>query len=167
MSNDLSLRAYESSAAFADFVFEDIYHLSQPAPEDTSTELDPKYRITYLAAPEVAEQPRCSHEQEEAVAAAFAFSQLEASLSGVLTNGSNAEAISRQGMTASTSGTTAATDQGRLWQLKPACQSPCRPCFVIKCIQILSHVLSILPLLCSKCLGCIFCSYTAAITVCA
>lgn len=86
----------------------------QPAPEDTSTELDPKYRISYLSPHEVAEQPSHTSEQEEAVAAAFAFSQLEASLSGVATSASNVEAISRQGMTASTSGTTTTTDHGWL-----------------------------------------------------
>ncbi len=86
--------------------------LLQPAPEDTSTELDPKYQIFYLASHEVAEQPIYESEQEEAVAAAFAFNQLEASVSGVHTSPSNAEAISRQGMTASTSGTTIATDNG-------------------------------------------------------
>lgn len=86
--------------------------LLQPAPEDTSTELDPKYQISYLATHEVAERPIYETEQEEAVAAAFAFSQLEASLSGVRASPSNAEAISRQGMTASTSGTTVATENG-------------------------------------------------------
>ena len=86
--------------------------LLQPAPEDTSTELDPKYQISYLATHEVAGQPIYASEQEEAVAAAFAFSQLEASVSGVHTSPSNAEAISRQGMAASTSGTTIATENG-------------------------------------------------------
>ncbi len=86
--------------------------LLQPAPQDTSTDLDPKYQISYLASHEVAQQPIYESEQEEAVAAAFAFSQLEASVSGVHTSPSNAEAISRQGMTASTSGTTIATDNG-------------------------------------------------------
>jgi len=86
--------------------------LLQPAPEDTSTEFDPKYRISYLASHEVAERPIYESEQEEAVAAAFAFSQLEASVSGVHNSPSNAEAISRQGMTASTSGTTIATENG-------------------------------------------------------
>jgi len=86
--------------------------LLQPAPDDTSTQLDPKYQISYLASHEVAERPKYESEQEEAVAAAFAFSQLEASVSGVHTSPSNAEAISRQGMTASTSGTTTATENG-------------------------------------------------------
>ncbi|KAL0040843.1 hypothetical protein WJX79_006949 [Trebouxia sp. C0005] len=92
--------------------------LSEPAPEDTSTELDPKYQISYLATHEVAERPIYETEQEEAVAAAFAFSQLEASLSGVRASPSNAEAISRQGMTASTSGTTVATENAQygLWR---------------------------------------------------
>lgn len=86
----------------------------QPPPEDTSTELDPKYKVTYLSASEAAAQPRHQDVQEEAVAASYAFSQLEASLSGVPVSPSNAEAISRLGMTASTSGTTAATEQSKM-----------------------------------------------------
>ena len=84
----------------------------QPPPDDTSTELDPKYKVTYLSDSETA--PQAGHEgnQAEAVAAAYAFSQLEASLSGVPTSHDNAEAISRQGMTASTSGTTNPTHKG-------------------------------------------------------
>ena len=83
--------------------------------------LDPKYRISYLAPHEVTERPSHTNEQEEAVAAAFAFSQLEASLSGVATSASSAEAVSRQGMTASTSGTTATTDHGGLTPHTVAC----------------------------------------------
>ncbi|KAL0028461.1 hypothetical protein WJX77_008059 [Trebouxia sp. C0004] len=92
--------------------------LSEPAPEDTSTELEPKYQMSYLASHEVAERPVYASGQEEAVAAAFAFSQLEASVSGVHTSPGNAEAISRQGMTASTSGTTIATENAQygLWR---------------------------------------------------
>lgn len=88
--------------------------LLQPAPDDTSTELDNKYKVTHLAAQDVTGQPNYRHGQEEAVAAAFAFSQLEASLSGVQTSQATAEAISRQGMTASTSGTTVATQDGMM-----------------------------------------------------
>ena len=86
----------------------------QPPPEDTSTELDPKYKVTYLSASEAAAQPRDEDVQEEAVAASYTFSKLEASLSGVPVSPSNAEAISRLGMTASTSGTTAATEQSKI-----------------------------------------------------
>ena len=86
----------------------------QPSSEDTSTELHPKYKVTYLSASEAAAQPHHQDTQQEAVAAAYAFSQLEASLSGVSVSSSNAEAISRLGMTASTSGTTAATGQSKL-----------------------------------------------------
>ena len=52
--------------------------------------------------------------QEEAAAASYAFSQLEASLSGVPISTSSAEAISRLGMTGSTSGTTAASEQSKV-----------------------------------------------------
>ena len=115
----------------------------QPAPDDTSTELDPKYRISYLSPHEVAVQPSHTSEQEEAVAAAFAFSQLEASLSGVATSASNAEAISRQGMTASTSGTTATTDHGKLITLSHAltshpCTLSCHASELLQACQVIS-----------------------------
>ena len=92
----------------------------QPPPEDTSTELDPKYKVTYLSASEATAQPQHQDGQEEAVAASYAFSQLEASLSGVPVSASSAEAISRLGMTASTSGTTAATEQSKMGCAHPA-----------------------------------------------
>lgn len=86
--------------------------LSEPPPEDTSTELDPKYKVTYLAGSEAEAEPHHQDMQEEAVAASYAFSQLEASLSGILVDTSSVEAISRLGMTASTSGTTTSSEQG-------------------------------------------------------
>lgn len=86
----------------------------QPAPEDTATELDPKYRLTYLPASEAPAQPSCRDEQREAVAAAYAFSQLEASLSGMSVTSSNPQAASMQGMTAATSGTTNAPKPGKI-----------------------------------------------------
>ena len=92
----------------------------QPPPEDTSTELDPKYKVTYLSASEAPAQLRHQDAQEAAVAASYAFSQLEASLSGVPVSSSNAAAISRVGMTASTSGTTAAAQQSKLGCDHPA-----------------------------------------------
>lgn len=85
----------------------------QPPPEDTGTELDPKYKVTYLSSSEAAAQPLHQDMQEEAIAASYAFSQLEASLSGIPISPNTAEAISRLGMTASTSGTTAASEQGK------------------------------------------------------
>lgn len=86
----------------------------QPLPADTTTELDPKYEVTQLDANEVPAQPRYKHEQEEAVAAAYAFSQLEASLSGTYSRGSTPQDVSLQGMTASTSGLTDAAPSGQL-----------------------------------------------------
>lgn len=87
----------------------------QPPPEDTSTELDPKYKVTYLSGAEAAAHAHHHQDaQEEAVAAGYAFSRLEASLSGVPIASNNAEAISRLGMTASTSGTTVANEQGKI-----------------------------------------------------
>ena len=86
----------------------------QPAPEDTATELDPKYKVTYLPANEAPAQPSCRNEQQEAVAAAYAFSQLEASLSGMSVASSNPQAVSMQGMTATTTGTTHAPKSGEL-----------------------------------------------------
>ena len=91
-----------------------IMPLLQPPPEDTGTELDPKYKVTYLSGSEAEAQPHHQDMQEEAAAASYAFSQLEASLSGVPISTSSAEAISRLGMTASTSGTTAASEQSKI-----------------------------------------------------
>ena len=99
----------------------------QPPPEDTSTELDPKYKVTYLSASEAAAQSRHEDAQEEAVAASYAFSQLEASLSGVPVSPSNAAAISRVGMTASTSGTTATTEQSKFVSLHECLIAGSRP----------------------------------------
>ena len=61
---------------------------------------------------ETAERPRYQSHQQEAVAAAFAFSQLEAAVSGVPCQQADAEAIGQQGMAASTSGTTVPTKHG-------------------------------------------------------
>ena len=84
----------------------------QPPPEDTTTELDPKYKVTELHTCDVPAQPSYTDEQEEAVAAAYAFSQLEASLSGTCKRDSRPEEVSMQGMTASTSGTSHTAQPG-------------------------------------------------------
>lgn len=87
----------------------------QPPPEDTSTELDPKYKVAYLSGAEAAAHAhRHQDPQEEAVAAAYALSQLEASLSGVPVASNIAEANARMRMTASTSGTTVANKQSKM-----------------------------------------------------
>ena len=85
----------------------------QPKPEDTTTELDPKYKVTPLHASQYPAQQSYRDEQQEAVAAAYAFSQLEASLSGTCSRGSSPQSVSMQGMTASTSGTTGAAQPGQ------------------------------------------------------
>lgn len=84
----------------------------QPPPEDTTTRLDPKYKVTELRTCNIPAQPIYTDEQEEAVAAAYAFSQLEASLSGACKQDSSPEEVSMQGMTASTSGTSHAALPG-------------------------------------------------------
>ncbi len=58
----------------------------QPAPSDTRTELSPKYTVRSLGqdeAEDLLRQQGRAFPQEQAVAAAWAFSQLEAAISGL------------------------------------------------------------------------------------
>lgn len=58
-------------------------HCWQALPDDTSTELDPRFRIAYLAPGDAAARPRYASEMEEAIAAAQSFAALESAAAGV------------------------------------------------------------------------------------